>query len=444
MKPIKRLFDYLRADLWRIRLSDQSRRRGVLIRMLRVIVLSFRGFNEDKCMLRASALTFFTLMSIVPVLALAFGIAKAFNFEELLRTKILEMAEGQQEALERIIAFADQMLNTLEDTSGGAIAGVGILLLFWSVIKLLGNIEGSFNDIWGIKTPRSWGQKFIDYLFFMVATPVIFIITSSMTVAVTTKAQEIVERLDFLGVFAPIIIGSLRIVPFIALWGLFLTLYLFMPNTRVRFRSAIVAAIVAGTLFQMLQWFLVTAQVGAAKAGAVYGSFAALPLFLVWLQLSWFVVLYGAELAFAVQHVDTYEFEPDCLTASRAVRRKIALGIVHHCISEFKKAEKPSTADEISKLLEAPSRLVNEILHELVEANVLSEVVINRYRETGYQPAQAIENLTIESVLRMLDEHGNAQVPFHPTPAMDKIQKNLVQMGDALKNSQGNSPLGKL
>ena len=178
---------FLNADIWRLQAHKLPPRRSFWITRLRILLLAVRRFNLDKCELRASALTFYSLLSIVPVVALAFAVAKGFGVEKMLGEQLMAKMQGQEEVAERIIGFAQSVL---ENTRGGAIAGVGIVLLFWTVIKVLGNIENSFNDIWGVKAPRTMGRKLTDYLSVMMICPILLIIASSMTVLLRPRFQQ--------------------------------------------------------------------------------------------------------------------------------------------------------------------------------------------------------------------------------------------------------------
>ena len=193
---IKKLIDFIKTDIWRLSLRKLSRRKSFIIKQLRIVLLAFRGFDEDKCQLRASALTFYSLLSIVPVVAMAFGIAKGFGFEKVLEQQLLTKLPGQEEVLQQVIAFANSFLETVR---GGVIAGIGVLLLFWTVVKVLGNIEKSFNDIWGIKEARSFGRKLSDYLSIMVVCPIFVILSSSITVFIATQLTLIIDKISLLG-----------------------------------------------------------------------------------------------------------------------------------------------------------------------------------------------------------------------------------------------------
>ncbi|MFH2218870.1 MAG: YihY/virulence factor BrkB family protein, partial [Pseudomonadota bacterium] len=263
-----RVIDFFKTGIWRVRLRDLPRRKAFFIKQLRILFLTIQGFNHDKCPLRASALTFYSLLSIVPVAAMAFGIAKGFGFAKRLENLLYEKLPGQEEVLTQVIAFANTLL---ENTKGGVIAGIGIAVLLWSVIKVLSHIEGSFNAIWEIRKHRSIGRKITDYLSIMLICPFLLIMSSSVTVFITTQIKHITEKVALIGLFSPIIFFFLKLIPYGLVWVLFTTIYIFLPNTRVDFRSGIVGGVFAGTLYQIIQWTYINFQVLVAKYNAIYG-----------------------------------------------------------------------------------------------------------------------------------------------------------------------------
>ncbi len=438
---VQKVKKFLTQDIWRIRLKDLPRSKSLLVNYLRVVILALRGFAEDKCQLRASALTFYSLLSIVPVVAMAFGIAKGFGFEKVLEEQLVEKFQGQEEIMTRVVEFAQSFL---ENTKGGLIAGIGIALLFWTVIKVLGNIELSFNHIWGIKTSRTLLRKFSDYLAIMLICPILLIVSSSLTVFITSQIQLITEKISLLGVFSPLIFLFLKLLPFCMLWLLFSVIYIVMPNTKVKFSSGIVAGIIGGTVYQIVQWIYISFQIGASKYGAIYGSFAALPLFLVWLQLSWLIVLFGAEISFAHQNVQTYEFEPDCLNVSRNLKRSLSLRVVHLSVKNFSSGSIPLTAEQISEQLEIPIRLLNEILFDLVNAGILVEVKTPDMRVFAYQPARDINCLTIQYVIDALDDYGADSLPVQRTDELEQIEESLKSFHTIIEKSPSNLLLSKI
>lgn len=435
MKSIQRISQFIGYDLWRFRLEGLSRKKSFLIKQLRVIVLAFREFDKDKCSLRASALTFYSLISIVPAAALAFGIAKGFGMQKLLERELIERMKGQEDVVNYVITFANSML---EEAKGGIIAGIGIIALFYFIIKLLGNIEKSFNDIWGIQHSRSLGRKLSDYLSILFVAPILFIMASSITVFVTTQITQITQRIDLLGTVAPLIIFSVKILPYCVIWLLFTFVYIFMPNTKVRFWSGLLGGIIAGTIFVIVQWIYITFQVGVSKYGAIYGSFAVLPLFMIWLQVSWIIVLFGAEIAFADQNVATYEFEPDSLNVSHSFKRLVALRIAHLCIRNFTRGEPPLSAEDICNSLEIPIRLTNQVLYDLVRCRILSETVGEDERDPMYQPARDVDTLSIGYIVKAFDNIGTDDLPLDHSGATNRISESLQEFARIIDHSKAN------
>ena len=430
-----KIIEFIRVDIWRIRLKDISRTKCFFVKQLRILILAIRGFAKDKCSLSASALTFYSILSIVPVLAMAFGIAKGFGFQMLLEKQLLEKFQGQEEVMNRVVAFARSLL---ENTKGGMIASVGVLFLLWTVIKLLSQIERSFNDIWSVKYPRTYGRKFSDYLSIMLISPILFILSSSVTVFITTQITVITQKVALIGMFSPVIFFMLKFIPYGLIWILLIFMYLLMPNTKVNFSSGVIAGVIAGTIYQIAQWGYITFQVGMARYNAIYGSFAALPLFLIWIQLSWMIVLFGAEISFAHQYADTYDFEPDRRFISPAFKKLLSLQISCLIISKFLKAEPPLSAINISKTLEIPIRLTQQILYELVEAGILSDTEDKKNKEVSYQPARDINAITINSVIEALDQKGVDNIPVAQTSELRHLSEALKTLNDEIEKSPAN------
>jgi len=430
-----KLINFISTNIWRIRDKDLSRTKYFFVKQLRILLLSIRGFNNDKCPLSASALTFYSILSIVPVVAMAFGIAKGFGFQKLLEKELLEKFQGQEEVMNRVVAFAHSLL---ENTKGHMIAGIGIIFLLWTVIKLLSQIERSFNDIWEVKIPRTYGRKFSDYLSIMLISPLLFILSSSVTVYITTQIAVITQKVALIGVFSPVIFFMMKFIPYGLIWILFIFMYILMPNTKVNLSSGVIAGVIAGTIYQIAQWAYITFQVGMARHNAIYGSFAALPLFLIWIQLSWMIVLFGAEISFAYQYVDTYDFEPDRRFISPAFKKLLSLQISRLIISTFLKAEPPLSASNISKTLEIPIRLVQQILDELVEAGILSDTELKKNNDVSYQPARDINAITINSVIKALEQKGVDNIPVAQTPELGHLSEALKTLNDEIEKSHAN------
>ena len=438
MESFHGTIQFLKRDVWRIRQKDLPPKKSFLLRLLRILILSIRGIMQDRGGLRASALTFYSMLSVVPVLAMIFGIAKGFGFEKGLEKTVLKAFEGQEEVAVRIIAFSQALL---ENVKGGLVAGIGLVILFYTIIMILSHIENAFNDIWGIKKGRSFGRKITDYLSMILLGTILFIMSSSLTVFVTSGVQVVTEKITILHFLRPGVFFLLQFLPYVALWILFSFMYIFLPNAKINMKSGIIGALIAGTLYHFFQWAYISLQIGVSKHNAVYGSFAALPLFFIWLRYSWLIVLFGAEISFGHQNVETYEFEEDCLTVSQSFKRLLSLRVAHLLVKRFSAGEKPWDAATIAHELEIPIRLVNQILFELVESGVASEVRVNQDKDVGYEPARDPNTMTIKYVIEALERWGSDSVPVAKTEALSQISASLEAFSELVERSEANKLL---
>jgi membrane protein len=428
----KRVTHFLTHNLWRVRLDKLSKKQSFLVKQVRVFSLAINGFNEDKCLLKATALTYYTLFSIVPIIALAFAIAKGFGFEHSLQQDLLLKFQDQKDILTQAFVYADKML---ANTKGGLIAGVGIVLLLWSIISLLNSIENSFNEIWEIKNGRTWTRKITDYLSIMLIGPVFIILSGGLTVWLKTGLDTVASNVS---IISPATALLLKLFAFALMWGMFIFLYMALPNTKVTFKGAAMGSLVAAILFEFLQWAYVSSQIGVAQYNKIYGSFAALPLFLIWIQYSWFVVLFGAELTFAHQNVDHYELETDINNISDRYKRVIALMIANLVVKNFNEGKTSLTAIEIAYKLDLPVRLARVIINELIETGVFNEVKMTNDKEIGYQPGISDSKLTIKFIIDKLDERGVNELPIESGKELDTVNRLMKDMDEVLNTSKGN------
>jgi membrane protein len=412
-----------------------------LVKYGRLLVFSLRGFQEDHCALRASALTLYTLLSVVPVAALAFGIAKGFGFEKMLEQQLLENIPGQEEGIRYIIDFARQLL---ENTKGGLVAGIGVIVLFWSVMKVLGYIEGSFNHIWNVQENRSFSRKFSDYLSIMLIAPVLVIFASSVSVFISARITDITENTELLELFSPFILSSLKLLPYLIIWILFSFIYIFMPNTRVELLSGVFAGVIAGTAYQLVQIGYIYFQVQISNYNAIYGSFAALPFFVVWLQLSWFVVLLGAEISFFHQHRKTWHYYRQYARLSPYLRTLLALHLTHVLVKNFADGAPPLNATQLTQHTQTPLPLIQQSLDMLLESGVLSKTPVKGEFDMAYQPAKSLDFLSIRFVLTSLDHRGIEDAQVLQTPHIDHLSHILEQFDAALEQHSANVLLKNL
>ena len=421
---LKRLNRFFQVDLWRLQPDQLRRSQAFFIALPRLASRTLDSVRRCAIGQRASGLAFYSLLAVVPVLALVFGLSKGFDLDQTLERQLLARVEGQQQAVQWIIEFAHSLL---QETRGGLIAGVGVVVLFWTMIQVLSNVEWAFNEIWGVEQGRAWARKITDYLALVLLCPFLVAASSAVTVLITTQVTLVVNQLDLLKVVSPAISFALKLLPYGFIWILLTGLYLFMPNTRVRFGSALVAGLVAGTGYQLVQKMHIFFQIGVAKYNAIYGSFAALPLFLIWLQLSWLIVLIGAAIAHAHQYRDSLGPVLNDTWSSAAAHRLISLGAARVLVKRFSTGAGPTTAAEVAAAMSIPHPLAARTLEDLSRAGIAAKLErqADAGAEQGFQPARDPACLTISLVLDAL-EGGD------PRHALSALNGDFDQLADAL------------
>ena len=438
VNPVSWILDQLKRlndAIWNTPLSELSRRKSYIFKQLRIIVLAIRGFLNDKVQLRASALTFYSLLSVIPVAAIVFAIAKGFGLDQTLQDLIIKKSGSEQEVLSWLLQKARI---AIEKTRGDYIAGIGMIILFWSVMSLLNHIESSFNHIWQISSSRPWYRKFTDYLTIMLIAPAFIILSSGFTGFQVTTLPDYMTNAPIIDFFKPVISFLVKFAPYFLSWVALTILYIIMPNAKVKFMPALISGLIAGTILQGIQWLYIDLQFGISKLNAIYGSFAAVPLFIIWLQTSWTVVLLGAEISFANQNLSRYELESEALNISNYQKRALVLMIMHMIIRNFMLGEKPISAEYIAVNLKIPVRLARDILQDLSNANLVSIIHENEEKERLYQPALDVNRLTVSYVFSRLDKKGVEQIMVIRNKDYEKIITMLEKFDKLIAKSDAN------
>lgn len=431
---LKNTQQYITQEIWHVRANKLDKRQGFLVRQLRIIVLSIKGFNNDGCLVKASALTFYVMFALVPVLALLFAIAQGFGLKEKLEKDLLTDLNQYNNILLQAFDYADKMLQT---AGTGIIAVIGIVLIIYTVLKLLSSIEDSFNEIWQIKKGRTIIRRITDYLAITLFAPILILVSSSITLFLSSE-ENTVESLAWLHRLSFAVHFLFKLISLMLMGGLFTFLYMALPNTKVKFSAAFTAGMVAAVCFEVLQWAYIGFQIGAARYSAVYGSFAALPLFLVWIQYNWFIVLFGAELAFAYQNVDHFELESEIKNISPRYKRVISLLIANLVVKQFTEGRKALTAIEIANKLDMPVRLARIITTDFVEAGIFNEVKTANEKEVAYQPGISENELSVKYILDKIDTKGVNEMPIHSTHELTAIHKVMDEFDEVLVKHKGN------
>jgi membrane protein len=432
----KKTREFFGHDIWHLRLEKFPRWQRLFIKTLRIIILSVKDFEDKQLILRSSALTYYTLLSIVPVVAMIFGIAQGFGLEAYISEQLKSAFAGQPQVQESLLNYSHNML---QSTKGGWVAGFGFVLLLWAVMQILGNIEHALNSVWHVKAARTWTRKFTDYLSILIVAPIFIILTGAMNIFISTEIKTLAETLSVLGSFIQqVTIISIKFVPFISTWLLFFLVYLVMPNTRVKVRAAFLAGVVAGTFFQLFQWGYIEFQVGVSKYNAVYGSFASIPLFITWLYFSWTIVLIGAEISYSIQNVTHFEGQQRTKNISHEMRMLYHLHILHYIGKKFKAGTKAPGIAEISAKLDIPASLCRNILDNCIKAGLAVESMDTKLKEGSFSPGMDIALMDIGFILKKLNGLGELKRSDTTTQEFQQIKAYYNDLEDVVSKSSSN------
>lgn len=392
---------FLTNDIWRITDTEVTKLKYTLYTIIKTVYLTVDRFTKDNVVNRASALTYSTLLAIVPILAILFAIARGFGFANLVEHQLRGIFGGVNDTTETILQFVDSYL---AQAKSGVFIGIGLIMLLWTVLNLTSNIEYVFNKIWQVNKPRNMYRKITDYFSMFLLLPVLIVVSAGVNIFMTTFLKEM-ENYIMLAPFLKFLVG---LIPFVLTWGMLTALYIFMPNTKVKFKPALIAGILTGTVFQIFQILYISSQLWVTKYNAIYGSFAAIPLLLLWLQMSWTICLFGVELSYASQNVHTFSFDKDTRNISRRYRDFVTTLILSLITKRFSHNQKPYTAEELSETHRIPINLTNKVLYQLQEIELIHEVMTDeKSDDITYQPSMDINKLTLAVLLERLDCYGS-------------------------------------
>lgn len=431
-KRIKQIWKFLTYDIWRITEDEVTRTTFSLLNIVKTIFLCIDIFNKERLANKASALTYSTLLAIVPILAIVFAIARGFGFEQLMESQVMQGFGGNTETVQYILKFVN---STIAETKNGIFIGIGLVMLFWSVLVLINNMEMTFNQIWQVKKARSVYRKTTDYLSMLLLMPILIVLSSGLSIFIGTM----VKNFEDYTLLAPLGKFLIRMIPFVLTWCMFTALYIFMPNTKVKFKHALISGILAGSAYQAFQYLYIGSQMSVSRYNAIYGSFAALPLFLLWVQISWTICLIGAQLTFASQNISNFSFDKDTRHISRRYRDFIAVLILSRIVKRFAQNETPYTAPELGEQYQIPIRLVHQTLYQLQEIHLIHEVATDeKSEEIGYQPSMDIHQLSVGLLLDRLDKHGSEDFKIDTNETFSHEWSTLLEARRAYYENAGN------
>lgn len=422
---IQRIREFIQYDLWRqsdIAIHDYKKR--LLYRTLQTIILVARGFKDKALNVRANSLSFSLLFAFVPLIAGVFAIARGFGFEELLRERLSSSFLAEANIVPVIIEWVDRYLETARD---GLFLGIGLIVLIWAVYAFFNMLEHSFNNIWNVKQTRSFGRRLTNYMVVLLLVPIMIILTSGISIFLnsTQSLAPVLQAIE------PIRRVLLRTVPFIVASGVFTWIFIAIPNTKVRFLSAVIPGVIMGVLFQVVQIFSVYLVILFTRMSLVYGAFSAIPLILIWLHITCWLLLVGAELAFAIQNNDMFAYEKDLENMSRRYKDYVMLYLLSVIIRRFEQGEVPQTAQEMAAKNQLPIRLVQQLLSRLEETNIVRRVYVEQAEDETFVPALDTRQITVEMVIGRISAQGTEEFLQHTPPEMQEFWQRYVKMIDA-------------
>lgn len=441
MQNVTGILKYLRSRIWDVRLEDRSKWSAFLFKQLRIILIVSKNFIGNKLQVQSAGLTFYTMLSVVPVVALVFAIAKGFGIQTNLEEQLRGSLTGHEEVADQIMTFANRML---DNTQSGLLAVIGIAILLWTVMSLLSNIETAFNDIWQVPQGRSWVRKFTEYFSIMLIAPILILVSGSMQVVLTSGFENLAGVVEFLNLIGPVVFFFIKMVPYLLIWLVFTFVYIVMPNTKVNFSSALIAGVIAGTSFILVQWVYINFQVGVSRYNAIYGSFAALPLFMVWANMSWLITLIGAEVAYANQNVTQIENEIDGNKLSITQIHVLAMIICKKVSSNFQIGEKPLSAKAMSATLKIPFGVTNRVLELLVDSEILTEVQTPDNEANTFLPVRSFENMTMGDLMKALDSNQHTKIPSMSSIELNQYLTIYNHMREAMTTDASNLKIREL
>jgi membrane protein len=398
MKWLYELPREIQARIWEPELSDLPFLHGEALRILRALWASIRDLRNGQLSLRAMSLVYTTILSIVPLLAISFSVLKGFGVHEQLETAmmgaLLPLGEKGVEIGLRIVEFVDNV-------KVGVLGSVGLGLLLYTVISLMQKIERSFNFIWHVATERAFAQRFADYLSVVVIGPVL--VFASLGVSASLLSADVVMALTAIEPFGTILHFVSRLLPFALVVAAFSFVYVFMPNTKVRLRSAFAGALVAGLLWHVAGKLFTFFVVSSAQYTAIYSAFAALIVFMLWLYFAWLVLLIGASFAFYHQNPRHGSLLREKQILSVRMVEHLSLAVLAEIAADYIAGETRSTTETLAHRLHLRADTAEDLIAAMVGAGL---VIGTNESPPRWLPAQAPDSQTMAAVLATIRSAG--------------------------------------
>ena len=415
MKRFSEIVKFVRYDMWRRTATEYDgffQRLGYGI--VRTIVLVARGFTSKNLNEKAKSLTFSLIFAIVPILAMIVAVAKGFGVEDMIERQLNSSFLGETDMVPVIMEMVERYLETAQ---GGVFIGIGILILLWAVYSFFQSVETAFNHIWNVQNSRSILRQATTYIAIVVLIPVLIVCSAGINIFVHSTVESWIHSESLVYLHS----SSAKLLQFIMCWVFFVWMYIAIPNTKVHFKSAVIPGIIMGTLFQLLQMLSVYLIAMLSRTSIVYGAFATLPILMTFLQYASLLILIGAEMSYAIQNNEEFEYEQDLNRMSRRYKDFIMLYLLSVIIHRFENDEDPLTAHELAVRDHLPIRLVNQLLGRLEETGILREVYVENKEERTFQPALDTHKISVGMVIGRIDAQGTEAFLQSPSEEMQKF-----------------------
>ena len=424
-KRLQQIREFIQYDLWRqSHMEIHAPKKRWLYRFLQTIILVARGFKDQVLVVRANSLSFALLFAFIPMMALIYAIARGFGFEEIVKSTISSSFLAEANVATVLLEWIERYLETARD---GLFLGIGLIVLIWAVYAFFNMLENSFNSIWNVKQSRSFARRMTNYVMTLLLVPVLVVVTSGISILLNST-EVLASVLDGI---VPIRKFMLRFLPFVATTGVFTWIFIAIPNTKVKFSSAIIPSILMGLLYQVVQALSMYLVVLFTRMSFVYGAFSAIPLVLIWLNITCWLLLIGAELAFAIQNNDMFAYEKDLKAMSRRYKDYVMLYLLSVIIRRFEAGEAPQTAQDMAAENQLPIRLVQQLLSRLEETVIVRRVYIEDEEEHAFIPALDTKAITVEMVIGRISAQGTEEFLQHTPAEMQAFWLRYQQMIDA-------------
>ncbi len=430
LKIWDRLNSLFVRELWDMDITSLGRFRSFLLKLLRLFYITIHEFWEGQLILRAMSLAYMTLLSLVPLLAVSFSVLKAFGVhnqvEPFLYNFLLPLGPKGEELTKRIIEF-------VENVRVGVLGSIGLIFLLYTVIALIHEIEEAFKYIWKIKRPRSFIRRFSDYMSIILIGPVL--IFSAIGLTASIMSTTFVQKLVAIEPFGTAVYFAGKLIPYIFVCFAFTFVYIFIPNIKVRFKSALVGGLLAGVLWETTGWVFASFIVSSTKYTAIYSGFAILILFIIWLYISWLILLVGAKVSFYHQNPQYLTFKKEALLLSNRLKEKLVFLIMYLIGYNYHNNAESWKLDSLANHLKLPVEPIQDALTLLERARLIVQ--------TGddlptYLPAKDINTITLKDLLDSVrTAEGEASLVENKLLSIVEVDRIIAMVDSAIDNTLG-------